>query len=500
MRLGQIDHDGHNSTNEHSALRVPENNRHRFLRNQMVRVVGPECEFLARIITGPFYPSNGEQGILLGEVELLGEMQGDRLGDTNRRPPPGSPVHDLSNEVISSLYGCTGELRLGGLVGHQDIPVALRAHDKGVLPRNVGIFGTVGSGKTNTSQVMIEEAARAGWAVVVIDVEGEYVEMDSPATEAADLLANFGVQPSGVEDFSVFYPTSCASDRKDAEPFTLRISDFENAVIAELIDASMPERNALFECIDHFITRSRTKVAVNEREILGAQLDASPETRLPFNLFNLREKAVERGSRSSEHLDFVGLAAKLSRLMHSGAFDEPKIRGIDVERIVKPGRVSIIDVSAAEDAVQALVTAAVLRKTFAYKLIRQDTPPTLLVIEEAHSFISRERVQSMQATLQMLRTVTRRGRKRWLSVAFISQQPGHLPAEIFELCNTRVVHNLRSLHNLEALMSTAGDVSKGLWDHCPLLGPGEALLSSPQLRRPLLVQVRPASSRRRFTH
>jgi DNA helicase HerA-like ATPase len=262
----------------------------------------------------------------------------------------------------------------------------------------------------------------------------------------------------------------------------------------------MPERNALFECIDHFITRSRNKVAVNEREILSAQLDASPDTKLPFNLFNLREKASERSARGSDQLDFVGLAAKLSRLMHSGAFDEPRIRGIDVERMVQPGRVSIIDVSAADDAIQGLVTAAVLRKTFAHKLIRQGTPPTLLVIEEAHSFISREKVSTMQATLQMLRTVTRRGRKRWLSVAFVSQQPGHLPPEIFELCNTRVIHNLRSLHNLEALMSTAGDVSKGLWAHCPLLGPGEALLSSPQLRRPLLVQMRPACSKRRFTH
>ena len=37
-------------------------------------------------------------------------------------------------------------------------------------------------------------------------------------------------------------------------------------------------------------------------------------------------------------------------------------------------------------------------------------PPSLLVIEEAHSFMSRERVQAMQATLQMLRNVTRRGR------------------------------------------------------------------------------------------
>ena len=101
--------------------------------------------------------------------------------------------------------------------------------------------------------------------------------------------------------------------------------------------------------------------------------------------------------------------------------------------------------------------------------------------------------------LGMLRMVARRGRKRWLSLAFVSQQPGHLPQEVFELCNTRVVHNLRSQSNLDALRSTAGDVAQSLWDHCPLLGPGEALVSSPQLKRAVVARIRHASSRRKFT-
>jgi DNA helicase HerA-like ATPase len=167
--------------------------------------------------------------------------------------------------------------------------------------------------------------------------------------------------------------------------------------------------------------------------------------------------------------------------------------------MLAPGRVSVIDVSVANDIVKNMVTADLLRKAFALKMTQQQTPPTLLVIEEAHSFISRERAQTMQATLHMLRNVTRRGRKRWLAMAFVSQQPGHLPPEIFELCNTRIVHALRSTHNLEALMATTGDVSRELWGRCPLLGPGQAVLSSPQLNRSVIVSVRPAASRRKFT-
>src|SRR5207302_3655879 len=169
---------------------------------------------------------------------------------------------------------------------------------------------------------------------------------------------------------------------------------------------------------------------------------------------------------------------------------------LDSVRMLTPGRVSIIDVSIANDCVKNMVTADLLRKTFALKLVKPETPPTLLVIEEAHSFISRERVQTMQATLHMLRNVTRRGRKRWLAMAFVSQQPGHLPPELFELCNTRVVHTLRSTHNLEALVATTGDVSRDLWARCPLLGQGQAVLSSPQLSRSVILPVRPAACRR----
>jgi hypothetical protein len=54
------------------------------------------------------------------------------------------------------------------------------------------------------------------------------------------------------------------------------------------------------------------------------------------------------------------------------------------------------------------------------------------------------------------------------------------------------------MHNLDALMATTSDVTKELWAHCPMLGTGEAILSTPQIRRSIVVSMRPAASRRRF--
>src|SRR6185295_7554640 len=158
---------------------------------------------------------------LLADLEIQGELVGGRARDTNSRPAPGSSVYALSHKEIADLHGFQGDMLMGNLSGQEDLWVNLQSKNKSVLPRNLGVFGTVGSGKSNTSQVIIEEAARNGWSVIVLDVESEYTEMDQPTDETglADRLARFGLEPAGLQDFHVFYPASCTSDKVDSEPF-----------------------------------------------------------------------------------------------------------------------------------------------------------------------------------------------------------------------------------------------------------------------------------------
>jgi uncharacterized protein len=514
--LGNVSWDGSNATSERVLLRTNVHNRRLVERNQYVRIEdeeGGRTGFLARVVAGPFFHRSGTATvggmtagttldcILLAELEIQGEIVDGRPRDTNSRPSPGSDVFALEPAEVASMHGLKGDMLLGHLSGQEDLHVSLQSKNKGVLPRNLGIFGTVGSGKSNTAQVVIEEAARNGWAVIVVDVEGEYTDMDSATDDPAmiERLARYGRQPEPLKDFHVFHPASCTSDKAGSQTFTLRLADFETSVIAELLQTSVPERNALLDCVDYMNQKARSKVSMTEKEGLQTLLDASPQAKLPFTLRLMRERATERSSKGSDFLDYAGLSAKLSWLMQADAFDQMNMSSLDPVKMMSPGRVSIIDVAVANDVVKNMVTADLLRKAFALKITRPSTPPTLLLIEEAHSFISKERAEAMQATLTMLRNVTRRGRKRWLSMAFVSQQPGHLPPEIFELCNTRIVHTLRSTHNLEALMATTGDVGRDLWARCPLLGPGQALLSSPQMSRSVILSVRPAACRRKFT-
>ncbi|OAI48328.1 hypothetical protein AYO44_07425 [Planctomycetaceae bacterium SCGC AG-212-F19] len=514
--LGNVSWDGSTAVSERVLLRTNIVNRRLVERNQFVRIEdaeGARTGFLARVVAGPFFHRSGTATVggmtagttmdcvLLAELEIQGEIVEGRPRDTNSRPSPGSSIFSLTPAEVAGLHGLQGDMLLGHLTGQEEMHVFMQSKNKGVLPRNLGIFGTVGSGKSNTSQVVIEEAARNGWAVIVLDVESEYVDMDQPNADPKmiERLARFDRQPEGLKDFQVLHPASCTSDKAGSQPFTLRLADFETSVIGELLQVTMPERNALLDCVDYLNQKARAKVTTSEKEGLQTLLDASPQAKLPFTLRSMKERATERSSKGSEFMDYNGLSSKLTWLMQSEAFDQMNMPSLDPVKMMSPGRVTIIDVSVANDVVKNMVTADLLRKTFALKITNPSTPPTLLIIEEAHSFISKERAEAMQATLTMLRNITRRGRKRWLSMAFVSQQPGHLPPEIFELCNTRIVHTLRSMHNLEALMATTGDVGRDLWARCPLLGPGQAILSSPQMSRSVILSVRPAACRRKFT-
>jgi DNA helicase HerA-like ATPase len=92
--------------------------------------------------------------------------------------------------------------------------------------------------------------------------------------------------------------------------------------------------------------------------------------------------------------------------------------------------------------------------------------------------------------------VARRGRKRGLCLGIVTQQPAHLPPELLELCNTRIIHRMSSVTNIDCLKESTGNVPEGMWNTIPSLGTGESILSSHKYSRALAVLVRPTVSKR----
>jgi DNA helicase HerA-like ATPase len=576
--VGFVNFDGRSGDGNVSEVVVDAPFIESFRRGRYVEIDnhGRKALYLGRIVEGPYY-SPDFVGIdssiarvaiqkaasismmpdfhAYASVEVLGEIQGDALIGLTTRPLPKSRVNSVDGSKLTSLLRIDGDAHLGRLDGYDNIEVSVRSDAKHVLPRNVGIFGTVGSGKTNTSQVLIEQLSGAGWAIVVLDVEGEYSQMNEKSTELLERLKAVGKAPAGLTDFQVLHPIgSEPEDDESSVPFAVNFGGLPASMIAELVGMNDAQQERFFQLYDacarenlfgpvkmlpksadpkRSALRGRPK-----KSLLGptgtkdrkGKIKASPVSggmKAPNASDALAELELVDEEMTKANVTLQQLMTKLLRWLQDrhddlgheisgaslmswnkvksqlrgihrlGIFD-PKAKGLNISQVLQEGRVTVINLSDSSDPrVNNLVIADVLRGVFEFKKTHPN-PKAMIVIEEAHTFVSRDNVRQMQATMDKLREIARRGRKRWLGLTFISQQPSHLPAELFELCNTLFVHETNGRRNVDALKSTAGTINEGVWRDISVMGQGRCVIVCPQYRHPVVVQIDPCVSKRKL--
>jgi DNA helicase HerA-like ATPase len=128
----------------------------------------------------------------------------------------------------------------------------------------------------------------------------------------------------------------------------------------------------------------------------------------------------------------------------------------------------------------------------------QPPPRVLIVIEEAHEFLSAERADKMPVLFQQVARIAKRGRKRWLGLVFVTQLPQHLHPQLFGLVNSYVLHKIADPQVVSTLQRRISGIDDGLWRRLPGLAPGQAIVAFPHLARPLLVAVDPAPAQLRL--
>jgi DNA helicase HerA-like ATPase len=115
--------------------------------------------------------------------------------------------------------------------------------------------------------------------------------------------------------------------------------------------------------------------------------------------------------------------------------------------------------------------------------------PVVVVVEEAHEFLSAQRIKHMEVLFGQVARIARRGRKRWLGLVFVTQLPQHLPDEVFGLINNFVLHKVSDAAVIARLHRSIGGIDESLWARLPSLA---------SMSRPLLVAVDPTPCKLRM--
>lgn len=441
-----------------------------------------DTTFVGRILDGPFFTRN--PGALY-MIELTSLLVGNHKTAVRTRPNPGTPVSTLDPSEVQSYVGAVGDFKLGRLLSQKEVEVAI---DSTTLSRHIGIFGTTGGGKSNSLQVIAEEATKSNRAVLIFDIEGEYVGMNEPTDALLPILREFKREPEGVTNFQVYVPAPNRSRNVEAKKFGVPFADIDLEIFCEVLGLSPFERVYMFDIARKAKEISGSFQPYDIRGVLGVlkkRIDAQVDKA------SLPEVVAEV---------HMGLYTKLSLAHRAGILDAHQagevFDKIPPEIFLVPGRISVVDLSESSDIVRNICIAHLLKEIFTYKTRFIESPPILIFMEEVHTFLSKAKMKTMTATFTMLTEMARQGRKRGIGLGFVSQQPSLVPSELIELCNTRFMHRISSEPNIRVLRSSTGNVPDSLWSLLPSLGNGEALISSPRFYHAVVAQIRPNASKR----
>ncbi len=200
------------------------------------------------------------------------------------------------------------------------------------------------------------------------------------------------------------------------------------------------------------------------------------------------------------------IQGRLGQLSRWKIFDNPQATLLDYSDLTQPGTVSIIDLSDTDaPQINNLVIAEFLRGLMeAQNENYQETQAgdvqrrTMIIIEEAHEFLSTDRIRQMPVLYEQVARIARRGRKRWLGLVFVTQLPQHLPDEVLGLVNNYILHKIGDANVISRLKRSLGVVDDSLWNRLPSLAPGQALVAMSSFARPLLINIDPTPCKLRM--
>ncbi len=527
-----------------------------------IRSVTDGRSYLGAVVKGPFAEPDGlradtpivvtatvhGQGHMLfpkyhgrAQIGLIGEELDDgSVIPPRRRPRPNSPVFVLDAAETAARLNTGGDVRLGIAESQEEIDIRVSSRRKSVFPRHLGILGTTGGGKSTTVSGLVHQLHKAGVATILLDPEGEYTTIGDPTDDETmrRALQRRGMAPEGVPQTRLYHligRDTANPDHPHRVPFRLDFSELSPHAFKELLDLSPAQETRFFQAyevcklllrdlgvyparghhqeesdalqLDELETGYPRMTLSHLLDVAGVcQQVASKSQAAPRcynavfsnNLPQVLQRV--RAARPDSEVSWRALLARLWRLHRLQVFDNPRGASLDYAAMLRPGCVSILDLSDTDSSqVNNLVIAQLLKGV----LRQQDAnyqaalkagaapTPVMVMIEEAHEFLSAQRIQAMPVLFQQVARMARRGRKRWLGLTFITQLPQHLPDEVFGLINNWILHKINDANVVSRLRRAIGGIDDGLWQQLPNLAPGQALASFTSLSRPLLVSIDP---------
>ncbi len=313
------------------------------------------------------------------------------------------------------------------------IPVGIRSSD---VFRHIGIFGTTGSGKSNTAAIIASQLASKGFNVIILDWHGEYV--------------------SKLKDFKVY---------NESNPLRLNILKMYN----------LEETAEIFQDV--------LELTDSQRYILYIILSELRKYR-KFSLSALYD-AVSKIKDEYTWIKDVKLA--LLRRMNPILYRPVRlllISNINMEEELSNNGKIIVDLSFIPDiSVRRLYALFIIRAiTDIYVKRKINNKSTLIILEEAQNYFTNNNNEFVSRLLNEIR-------KFGIGLCIITQSPSSVSPDVIKNTNIKIIHAIKSNIDKKIIVDSLA-LDPNLSNVLDKLDVGDAIISAPNIKQPTLIKIK----------
>jgi hypothetical protein len=477
------------------------------------------------------------ESVQVFDILILGQYQDGQLLTPRLRPLPGSRVSRLNAAETAAVieippleYHDDGTTNvLGELLNAEEVPLCLEERK---FNYHVMVAGGTGSGKSNVAANLVDQALKYGKCVLVHDAKPDYGLIREPNTDARvqrvwERFEEWRLFPHGADNVKRLGFHGVCDPADVDEVVGCRCSDFYPEMLAGLFftGTETAEQNA-FEgfvlaaahlhqqaqlagpqrryTLDDILAEVRRRTAPDTAQAANLPSEETIHARTGPSIL----QKVSRRRHWYPWLDAVGKlvqapeplpasgegrAAGPARLRASELDGARPVVAFDLDRLVEPGRVLVIDYARVEDHSYAVLLSYFLREGQRYRKPRHGGPlalrPGLVqLVDEAHRLFD-NRSRHGPALAAAFERVMREGRSADHSIILSLQNASQIPHRVMNNLNTRVVMRQNSRAEAEAATEAMG---RDFAAQALRLGTGHALVALHESRAPVLAQMAPS--------
>ena len=460
------------------------------------------------------------------QVHLIGEAVGEEFErGISQYPSIGDSVHITTETNLARIYGSTesGQIEIGNLSSAESISAKISLNE--LVTRHSAVLGSTGSGKSTTiASLMRSICANTDYPsarIVMLDIHGEY-------SEALSEISNvYSVDPR-INEHELFVPYWALDSSTLLNFVTGGVEgDRETAFTDKLFDLKMKSStHSHFSGIDEYSLTSDTPLPFSLKKLwhdlidfetttyegpnrdVPARLDAgdidllkSPEYK-PHAMGNAGPFLNNQAKGIRRQLNTVRsrlLDRRYDFLLHPGPW-EPDSDGkvaSDLNDLLagwlgseKP--ITILDLSGVPSKVLELLVGSILKILYESMFWSREKSeggierPLLLVMEEAHRYLSSDRNTLASETVQK---IAKEGRKYGVGAMVISQRPSEVNETILSQCGTIFALRLSNPSDRARVKGVLPDGLVSLLDVLPVLRTGEAIVMGEAAKLPMRCRV-----------